>query len=283
MTSPDARRSLPQLRKEWSNCAKCELGVWRAANNGAFVFGEGATGGLMLIGEGPGRTEEEYGQPFVGESGQILRKVLGRLGINETTCYITNIVSCRSCEAVVDENTRLPMLRKGKPVYKDSPPLPPHIEACKDRLYEEIYLVDPVVIVALGGTAAKTLTGGHLSIIGERGKERYIEIPGATHRAILTDKKKVWAHKVKGKIVTPTEQNMVGYLMIPTLHPAYVSRQLEDRSRESPLKLLIQDLRLAVKIYERYMFEVHGSLPTGSSDTAEDTIEQDVGEEDGSY
>lgn len=280
MTSPDARKSLPLLRREWETCTKCDLGLWRSANKGEFVFGEGARGGIMFIGEGPGRTEEEYGRPFVGESGQILRKVLGRLGITEETCYITNIVSCRSCEAVIDDNG-LPVMRRGRPAYKDSPPLPPHIEACRDRLYEEIYIVDPILIVALGGTAAKTLTGGNLSILAERGKERFIEVPGVTQRAVLTDKKRVWAHKVKGKMVMPTEQNSVNYLMLPTLHPAYVSRQLEDKSRESPLKLLIQDLRLAVKIYERYMLEIFGAVPTGSSDASEDSIEQLVGEEDG--
>jgi DNA polymerase len=280
MTSPDARKTLPTLRREWETCTKCDLGLWRSANKGQFVFGEGARRGIMLIGEGPGRSEEEEGRPFVGESGLILRKVLGRLGITEETCYITNIVSCRSCEAVLDDNG-LPMMRRGRPAYKDAPPLPPHIEACRDRLYEEIYLVDPVLIVAMGGTAAKTLTGGHLSILAERGKERFIEIPGATQRAVLTDKKRAWAHKVKGKVVTPTEQNGVNYLMLPTLHPSYVSRQIEDRSRESPLKLLIQDLRLAVKIYERYMLELFSAVPTGSSDTSEDSIEQLVGENDG--
>jgi len=234
----------------------------------------------MFIGESPGFADEELGRPFMSESGQLLHKVLAKLGVSHSSCYFTNVVTCRSCEAVMNDKG-LPLIRRKQPVYRDLAPLPPHIEACLPRLHEEIYIVDPVIIVALGATAAKAVTGGNLSIMGERGKERFIEIPGASKRAVFTDKKRSWVHKVRGELITPTETNTVSYLLIPTLHPNHAYSQQEDLSRESPLKLIIKDLRFAVKVYERYRLEVFGTLPTGASDVSEESIEEEVGDNDG--
>ena len=259
----DARKTLPVLRKEWEGCTKCELGVRRDANGGQLVFGEGKRRGVMFIGEGPGSEEEAEGTPFVGPSGKILRGIIQKLGFTEY--YITNIVTCRSCAPLTDAAGTL-ILRRGRPVFKDEPPIPPYIEACQPRLHEEIYLVDPIVIVSLGGTAAKTLIGGNLSILNEAGKERHIEIPGATARAVLTETKKQWVRKVGGKIIQPVERNTVRYLLVPTIHPAYVARNIADRGLNSPMRQLFNHIKLAVQIYERYLLETFGTLPTGASD-----------------
>jgi uracil-DNA glycosylase len=265
---PDIRKSLPDLRAEWETCTACALGVRRKVVEGAFVFGEGVTGGIMFIGEGPGVNEEKQGRPFVGRSGTLLREILARL--NVTDCYLTNIVTCRSCE-VQTRADGSPIIgrsyngKPGLPLYKDKAPYKPEIEACKARLYEEIYLVDPVIIVALGGTAAGALRGGSISISKERGTAEEITIPGSAWVPDLT-KAGAWARKVKGALTLPIVQNRVKYLMLPTLHPAYVLRTIDptkpnDLSAQVEFKNFVDDIKQAVNIYNRQMLETHGVIP----------------------
>lgn len=261
----DARKPLPLLHQEWSSCTACDLGKRRQAVSGAFVAGEGTPGGIMFIGEGPGRQEEEQGMPFIGQSGQLLRDALQKLGF--THYYISNIVACRACETIMDPSTNLPRIRKGKYgrpdeiMYRDCPPKPTEIAACMPRLYEEIYLVDPVLIVTLGGTAAEAILQRNVAITNERGRTQEMSIPGATARAVHTEKRGVWGRKVHGEMRFPIEQNQVRYLVLPTLHPAYVLRKLGDRGVNSPLRQFGNDLRLAVKIYEWHMVNVLGRDP----------------------
>lgn len=282
---PDVRKSLQQLRKEWRSCTACELGVRRTTVEGEFVFGGGETRGLMFIGEGPGKDEEEQGSPFVGRSGSLLRRVLGKLGA--TSCYFSNLVCCRSCSTVLDEQGSPRMIRRrGKPsiiMYKDEPPLPAQIDACRPRLLEEIYLVDPVLVVSLGTHATEALLQkGGVSMLKERGTTRHIQVPGAASRAVLTDKKGVWVRKVAGQLVSPVQQNMVDYLLLPTWHPAFVLRKAEDRGHQNPFSQFVADLRLAVKTLERYRQEAFGIFPTGYSDTPEYDIQsEDQGDDDG--
>jgi hypothetical protein len=98
----------------------------------------------------------------------------------------------------------------------------------------------------------------------------------------LTNKKGAWLRKVKGELVAPTEQNQVDYLLMPTLHPTYVLRKLEDTDpATSPLRHFVNDIRMAVKIYERYMLEAFGVLPSGRSDLdLEDEVFKQPGPED---
>lgn len=273
---PRADKHLGQLRLEWINCTKCVLGEQREAANGNMVFGEGSCRGIMFIASGPGENEEEQGRPFVGPSGRkVLRPILETLGIQEYS-YITNLVACRSCVQQYD-NAGQPVFRsQGRnkpaiPLWKDEEPPTPCIMACLPRLIEEIYIVDPVIIVAMGGAVAETLRGKPLAITRERGIPEEIAIPGASYQAALTDKKKVWLRGIgpDGKFIAPTVRSSVRYLMIPTLHPAYVARNLTDTrpAPEGPFQCLAADIRLAAKVHERYRFETEGILPTGSSDT----------------
>jgi uracil-DNA glycosylase len=274
---PDHQKTLEQLKSEWEDCEKCELGVRRKQEGGAFVFGEGQPGGIMFIGEGPGRVEEEFGRPFIGDSGDLLRNAVMKLGLSHY--YITNIVSCRSCSQAYDSEGQ-PRFRKNKrtglnvPIIKDEPPSPLFIAACLPRLYEEVYLVDPVLIVALGGEAAKTLSTERMGgITAERGNTRPMDIPGVFHTAKLTPKKRVWRRKQKGEYVTPTEENRVSYLMLPTFHPAYVLRRFADRSPGNPLEMYLKDMKLAAEIYDRYMLEAFGTHPAERNLSYEDVME----------
>ncbi|GBL18795.1 uracil-DNA glycosylase [Anaerolineae bacterium] len=95
------------------------------------VPGEGpAPAPVMLIGEGPGRNEDEQGRPFVGASGKFLEELLAAAGLQRAQVYITNVVKCRP------------------PENRD--PLPAEVAACAGYLERQIELVDPRVIVTLG-------------------------------------------------------------------------------------------------------------------------------------
>jgi uracil-DNA glycosylase len=205
--------------------------------------------------------EEIEGRPFIGPSGAILRKVIEKLNI--TDYYITNCVACRSCGPAYNSEGQ-PVLRtdrktgKQHHLIKDEAPTPLQIRSCLPRLYEQIYLIDPVLIVALGAEAAATLRGGPVQITRERGSTEAITIPGSWNVPVLTDKRQVWARKVHGQMVMPTAQNLIEYLMLMTLHPAYVLRFHGDKRKGNALESFVEDMKKAVNIYNRYMLEVCG-------------------------
>ena len=105
---------------------------------------------LMLIGEGPGQTEDEEGLAFVGAAGQLLTRMLEAIQLPRERVYICNIVKCRP------PNNRVPT--------------PEEAEACRIHLRMQTYLVRPKVIVLLGSTAAKNILDPELRITRERGK-----------------------------------------------------------------------------------------------------------------
>lgn len=108
---------------------------------------------LMLVGEGPGATEDETGRPFVGRAGELLTGILAAIGLAREEVFIANVVKCRP-----------PKNRK---------PLPDEMAACFPYLHRQITLVKPRVLLALGGTAAEAL----LDVRGSLGQLR-----GAVHR-----------------------------------------------------------------------------------------------------
>jgi DNA polymerase len=115
-------------------CRACKLCDGRTNT----VPGEGpAHARLVVIGEGPGRTEDETGRPFVGRAGELLTKILEAIKLPRDQVFICNIVKCRPPE------NRLPQ-------YDE-------IAACLPFLYRQIELVRPKVILAMGGTAAQSL------------------------------------------------------------------------------------------------------------------------------
>lgn len=278
----DARRSLKQLNQEWSKCRACDLGLRREATGGQFVAGEGTRRGVMFIGEGPGENEEAEGRPFIGRSGIVLRKFIEKLGLQEY--YITNVVTCRSCSPFLDAQGS-PRFRRNRgggpplPMLKDEAPLPTHVASCLPRVHEEIYLVDPVIIVTLGGTATEAILNHPVTITRDRGQTEHCYIPGASFRPVLTEKKGAWARKIHGQLEMPVEQNEVMYEVMPTLHPAFALRKKADMGVDSPMRLLFKDVRFAVKIYEQYMLDAFGRLPNGNSDVSDENIEMEFYED----
>lgn len=127
--------TLEALAATASVCTQCPLSAGRTT----VVFGTGDPhADLMFVGEGPGAEEDRQGLPFVGRSGQLLDRLMAEeMGIDRTRCYIANVVKCRP------------------PGNRD--PEPAEIEACRPYLDQQIDLVDPRVIVALGRFASQRL------------------------------------------------------------------------------------------------------------------------------
>ena len=105
---------------------------------------------LMLIGEGPGQTEDEQGLAFVGAAGQLLTRMLEAIDLPRDRVYICNVVKCRP-----------PFNRV---------PTPEEAEACRIHLRMQTWLVRPKVIVLLGNTAAKNLLDPEIRITRDRGR-----------------------------------------------------------------------------------------------------------------
>jgi len=113
---------------------------------------------LMLVGEGPGQKEDETGRPFVGAAGGLLNSILEAIDLPRESVFIANIVKCRP-----------PQNRK---------PLPHEVGSCIPYLWRQIELIQPKVIVTLGGTAAEALLGARKSLGELRNKvHRFDGIP----------------------------------------------------------------------------------------------------------
>jgi DNA polymerase len=162
------------------------------------VFGEGgAHAGIVFVGEQPGDQEDRQGRPFVGPAGKVFDRALAEAGIERKDAYVTNAVKHFKFEP-----------RGKKRLHKR--PDRSEIEACRWWLRAEIALIRPKLIVALGATAARALTG-----------------------------KPVVIGKVRG---TPLE--LMGHKGFVTVHPSYLLRIPDAAARRVEYKKFVADLRL---------------------------------------
>ena len=135
-------------------CRRCAIGYERRNN----VYGEGdPCARLMVVGEGPGETEDQLGRPFVGRAGQLLDRMLAAIGLPRAEVYICNTVKCRAT---------LP----GSNGPRNRAPDPEEMENCRPFLDEQIEIVAPQVILALGAPAAKSFLGRDFQITKMRGR-----------------------------------------------------------------------------------------------------------------
>ena len=119
------------------------------------VFGEGTTGGIMLIGEAPGGEEEKLGRPFVGKAGKNLNEFLEIAGLKREDLYISNVVKFRPVSTSP---------KTGRPVNRT--PSKNEIEDFVPLLMEEIKAYKPKLIVTLGNVPLKAVTGDNRLFIG---------------------------------------------------------------------------------------------------------------------
>ena len=149
LSPEDGERSsaLAALAAAAAGCTRCRLSEGRTK----VVFGSGHPAAeLMFIGEGPGADEDRQGLPFVGAAGELLTRIIQAIEKTREEVYIANVVKCRP------------------PGNRD--PQPDEVAACRGYLDQQIALVRPRVIVALGRVAAQTLLGNDSPIGRMRGQ-----------------------------------------------------------------------------------------------------------------
>lgn len=184
--SPEAQAAaFAELSQRVAVCTKCPH---LAAARKNVVFGVGnLNADLMFIGEAPGADEDEQGEPFVGRAGQLLTKIIQTMGLTRESVYIGNILKCRPDTPGQSAGNRKPT--------------PAEMQTCIPYLHEQIDLIRPKVIVALGATAVEGLLGKTVGITRLRGQWRtYRGIPlmPTYHPAYLLrnqalgEKRKVW-------------------------------------------------------------------------------------------
>jgi uracil-DNA glycosylase family protein len=195
---PGAATLLKTVAKEAAACTLCPL--YRNATQ--TVFGEGAARAtLMLVGEQPGDQEDLAGHPFVGPAGKILERAMAEAGLDRKKVWLTNAV-----KHFKNEPRGKKRLHKRPDRYE--------VEVCRVWLRQEISLVKPQLILALGVTAAVALAGRPVVLSRERGK--VIEL-------------------------TDGQRGMV------TIHPSSILRMPEQKARHAAFAALVKDLKAAVK------------------------------------
>jgi uracil-DNA glycosylase len=173
---PSRSADLEALRAYIGDCTRCKL---HKLGRRQVVFGVGnPNAALMFVGEAPGADEDMQGEPFVGRAGQLLTKIIEAIGLQRSDVYIANVIKCRP------------------PGNRN--PEPDEVATCQPFLNEQIDLVKPRVIVALGTFAAHALLKTDAPISRLRGR----------------------IHDYRG-----------GSKLIPTFHPAFLLRS-PDRKRD---------------------------------------------------
>ena len=207
--SPEAKAAaFAELRERAGVCVKCPH---LATSRKNVVFGVGnINAGLMFIGEAPGADEDEQGEPFVGKAGQLLTRIIQAMGLARESVYIGNILKCRPDTPGQTAGNRKPTADE--------------MATCIPYLHEQIDLIRPRVIVALGVTAVEGLLGKTAGITRLRGNWRmYRGIPlmPTYHPAYLlrnqalSEKRKVWEDmlQVMEKLGMPVSEKQRNFFL----------------------------------------------------------------------
>jgi uracil-DNA glycosylase len=195
-------KSIDELRGAVDSCRRCTL--WKSATHG--VPGEGpAPSTIMLVGEAPGDSEDLQGHPFVGPAGAVLERALPGAGISRTPRYVHNSVKHFKFE-----------LRGKRRLHIK--PSATEIEACHWWLDEELRLVSPKLVIALGGTAARALLGHAVTVS---------QVRAAPMR--LNPKSHIWV----------------------TVHPSFLLRIPDDEKRRTEYDRFVQEMRDAIEWVNR--------------------------------
>ena len=201
--SPEAKAAaFAELRQRAVACVKCSH---LASTRKNVVFGVGSPEAeLMFIGEAPGADEDDQGEPFVGKAGQLLTRIIQAMGLTRQTVYIGNILKCRPDTPGQSAGNRKPTADE--------------MNTCIPYLHEQIDLIRPKVIVALGATAVEGLLGKTVGITKLRGNWR-------TYRGIP---------------------------LMPTYHPAYLLRNQAPSEKRRVWEDMLQVMeRLGLPISEK--------------------------------
>jgi uracil-DNA glycosylase len=245
------KEQLHFLYDSWHNCQRCILGSFREPGVGDIVFGEGNadTADIVIVGEGPGEEEERTSVPFVGNSGHLLNQILAstaddpqiqkfheeynklpRTGkqaqLNAehfhkqifewryNRFFITNAVACRPPE--------------------NRQPTQDEIKACWERLWNIIYVIDPLMIIALGNSAlAAVMQKAQVKITAMRGHIYDVEYKGRF-----------------GKVIYP---------VVPTFHPSYLLRKADWKVKGGDWEKTLDDVRKALRVADFLRNKYYGT------------------------
>lgn len=196
---PTRITSLDQLKAATQACRECPIGEFATQS----VIGEGKRRArLMLVGEQPGDQEDLQGHPFVGPAGKLLARALEAAGIPQDQTFVSNAVKHFKFE-----------LRGKRRIHKS--PTQREIAACHHWLEDEIALVKPAALVALGASAARSLFGRAVPVLANRGQ---------------------WLPRADGLQV------------LVTLHPSALLR-VDSEDREAAFEAFVADLRQAKGLF----------------------------------
>jgi uracil-DNA glycosylase len=205
---PTKAQLLAPIRERVCACTKCPH---LAASRTQTVFGVGnPDADLMFIGEAPGADEDAQGEPFVGRAGQLLTKIIKAMGFAREDVYIANILKCR------------PDLPPGS--FGNRVPTPIEMQTCRPYLVEQINIIQPKVVVALGAVAVEGLLGVRGTMRELRGRwHSYNQTPLMItyHPAYLlrnqapSEKRKVWEDmlQVLERLEKPISERQRNYFL----------------------------------------------------------------------
>jgi uracil-DNA glycosylase family 4 len=184
-SAPRKSELLELLNSRVSSCTKCPH---LARSRTQTVFGVGNPDAeLMFVGEAPGADEDARGEPFVGRAGQLLTRIIETMGLIREDVYIANILKCR------------PDMPEG--ISGNRPPTPEEMQTCISYLLEQVRIIQPRVIVALGATAVEGLLGVRRTMRELHGRwHSFNDTPlmityhpsYLLRNAMLSEKRKVW-------------------------------------------------------------------------------------------
>lgn len=205
---PSEPATLESLRARAVECRKCPH---LAAFRHQVVFGTGSPDAeVMFVGEAPGAEEDIRGEPFVGRAGELLTRIIETMGFSREEVYIANVLKCR------------PDLPPGQPGNR--PPTVAEMEACLPYLREQIELIKPEVMVALGSVAMRGLFGTVSPMRDLRGRwHEFGRIPVMAtfhpsyllRNQALSEKRKVWEDMllVLERLDKPVSEKQRGYFL----------------------------------------------------------------------
>jgi uracil-DNA glycosylase family 4 len=202
LSAVEKAAAMAELRERTRVCQKCPA-LARSRQNVVFGIGD-INASLMFVGEAPGADEDVQGEPFVGPAGQLLTRIIKTMGFTRETVYIANVLKCRPDTPGQS--------------YGNRKPTAVEMKTCLPYLMEQIRLIQPKVIVALGATAMEGLLGKVVAISKLRGH---------------------W-------------QTFHGIPVMPTYHPSYLLRnQVASVKREVWQDMLQVLERLGAPISEK--------------------------------
>ena len=203
LCAEEKEKAIAHLKERALACVKCQHLV-RSRKN--VVFGVGSIhADLIFVGEAPGVDEDREGEPFVGKAGQLLTRIIEAMGLQRSQVYIANVLKCRPDTPGQS--------------YGNRKPTPSEMQTCRPFLMEQIRLIRPKVVVALGGTAVE----GLLNSSG------------------------VYITKMRGRFL-----DFNGLPLMPTYHPSYVLRNSSNAIKRQIWEDMLQVMeKLGMSISEK--------------------------------